>query len=626
MASKTIQTILSLKDKFTKPIINATKSTKQLKREMQLGSNTVKKFATNMNKSLLSIAKTTTKTALTTTGAIASLAAGVGFKEAVDLEGYRLQLETATKDTEKASKIMQYAINLANKTPFEGGELVEGAAQFEAMGLSAQKWLPLAGDMAAATNKDFMQATEAIIDAQTGELERLKEFGVKKADIIKKAGEMFTNVQVVNNQGQIVDQEKFNEAMVALMQDKFTGGMEKQAGTLKGLWSTVTGVIKSALSSITGITEDGSVRQGSVYEKIKNKIKEVADTLTQWQNDGTFDRISDNLTNTVSKAIEYASNTIKWLKDNINWLLPTAKGLLVVFAGYNILNSIIKVFTTFSTVIRGIRAAFILLHAEKVKDIASTLYLKALYAGDFVKAIGTSTLTLAKNTIAWTVNSAQLVAQKVGLLALKGVQLVSQGVTAGLTAAQWALNAAFIASPIGWIVLGIGALIAAGVLLWKNWDTVKEKASNLWDGIKSGFKGFINYIIGGINTLTSSINSIGIKIPDWIPGVGGKGFGFNIQQIPMLAKGTSNWQGGPAMIHDKGAEILDLPSGSRVYPHDKSIQIAKQQGNKGGISLSIIINKIADKVEVKNESDMYKLADIVAELLARKLKIIMANM
>ena len=47
---------------------------------------------------------------------------------------------------------------------------MEGAAKFETMGMAAQKWLPLAGDMAAATNKSFDQATEALIDAQNGEL------------------------------------------------------------------------------------------------------------------------------------------------------------------------------------------------------------------------------------------------------------------------------------------------------------------------------------------------------------------------------------------------------------------------------------------------------------------------
>jgi hypothetical protein len=545
MASKTIQTVLSLKDKFSKPVESAAKNVKQLKREMQLGTNTVNKFANNMNKSFLSISKTVAKTTGAAIGAVTTLAAGVGFKEAMDLEGYRLQLETATKDTQKAAQIMKYAVELANKTPFEGGELVEGAAMFEAMGMSAQKWLPLAGDMAAATNKDFMQATEALVDAQTGELERLKEFGIKKADIVKKAGEMFTGVQVVNNKDQIVDQEKFNQAMIALMQDKFTGGMEKQATTMKGLWSTVTGNIKSALSSIIGITEDGSIRQGSIYEKIKNKIKEVADTLTQWQNDGTIQKISDTLTNTVGKAIEYVSGAIKWLKDNMNWLLPVASGLLATFIAYNVINSVV----------------------DKFKDLSNVLK--------------------------------------------------------GVSAAQGMLNFVMSLNPIALVAIAIGVLIAAGVALWKNWDTISAKASELWTNIKSGFKGFVNYIVDGINTLTKGINSVGIKVPDWIPGVGGKTFGFAIPEIPKLYKGTQNWSGGPAMIHDKGAEIVDLPSGSRVYPHDKSIEIAKQQGNK---TFNIIINKIADRVEVKSESDMYKLADIVAEIVAKKLKIIMANM
>ena len=45
--------------------------------------------------------------------------------------------------------------------------------------------------------------------------------------------------------------------------DRFAGGMEKQATTMKGLWSTVTGVTKSALANMVGITSDGSIRSGS---------------------------------------------------------------------------------------------------------------------------------------------------------------------------------------------------------------------------------------------------------------------------------------------------------------------------------------------------------------------------
>lgn len=46
--------------------------------------------------------------------------------------------------------------------------------------------------MAAATNKSFDQAVEALIDAQTGELERLKEFGITKAKILEQGEKMFS--------------------------------------------------------------------------------------------------------------------------------------------------------------------------------------------------------------------------------------------------------------------------------------------------------------------------------------------------------------------------------------------------------------------------------------------------
>jgi hypothetical protein len=69
----------------------------------------------------------------------------------------------------------------------------------------------------------------------------------------------------------------------------------------------------------------------------------------------------------------------------------------------------------------------------------------------------------------------------------------------------------------------------------------------VWDGIQSKFKAtvngiiwLINKIIGGINWLISGLNKIHFEIPDWVPKVGGKSFGINIQtvaEIPALAQG-----------------------------------------------------------------------------------------
>lgn len=91
----------------------------------------------------------------------------------------------------------------------------------------------------------------------------------------------------------------------------------------------------------------------------------------------------------------------------------------------------------------------------------------------------------------------------------------------------------------------------------------------------------------------------------------------------MLYKGTDNWKGGIAMIHDRGGEIVDLPQGSRVYPHDKSIEMARMEGakNSSGGSVTINIQKLADRIEIRNDDDI----DRIAEALAYKLKKIAFN-
>lgn len=166
---KNINIILSLKDRFSDGLNKFKSETQKASNETKRLQNQIKGFG----RGAVSALAKTTKAAGVAAVALGGMGIKAGFAEALDLEGYRMQLETATKDTQKAAKIMKYAVDLANKTPFEGGELVESAAKFEAMGMSATDWLGRTGDMAAATNKSFDQATEALIDAQTGELERL---------------------------------------------------------------------------------------------------------------------------------------------------------------------------------------------------------------------------------------------------------------------------------------------------------------------------------------------------------------------------------------------------------------------------------------------------------------------
>lgn len=121
------------------------------------------------------------------------------------------------------------------------------------------------------------------------------------------------------------------------------------------------------------------------------------------------------------------------------------------------------------------------------------------------------------------------------------------------------------------------------------WQGVVEIFSSIFGGIKGICSGVLDGIRAAINAVINGINSISVDIPDWVPGVGGKHFGVN---IPTLYTGSSNFSGGPAVINDRfGGEIVDLPSGTRIIPHDQSVQQAYKMGSmNGGFGGDININ------------------------------------
>lgn len=229
-------------------------------------------------------------------------------------------------------------------------------------------------------------------------------------------------------------------------------------------------------------------------------------------------------------------------------------------------------------------------------------------------------------------------------------------------------------SPIG---LAIMAVIGLAYLLYTNWETVKvsiivifETIANVckiifdgWlnhiniiiNGVKLVFEGIINFITGIftgnweqawqgvvqifdgifgtiagicsnvmttvkaiINEIVGGVNNISFTVPDWVPLLGGKQFTPN---IPMLAKGTDNWPGGMAMIHDAGAEIVDLPSGSRVIPHDKSMhqeyERGKAESGKGKISIKVHIENMNTR-GTENEAEEF--ATKIVTKIAQKLE------
>jgi TP901 family phage tail tape measure protein len=135
------------------------------------------------------------------------------------------------------------------------------------------------------------------------------------------------------------------------------------------------------------------------------------------------------------------------------------------------------------------------------------------------------------------------------------------------------------------VVAAIAGVIAIGVLLFRNWDTVKEKASDTWSSVADAFsrawetmKGVArtvaNFIIGYYNAILSgiekAINAIGRQInrlpkftaPSWVPVVGGKSFSLpnvpnvSFPRIPALAEGGIVRDATLALIGEAGPEAV----------------------------------------------------------------------
>ncbi|HGP9696785.1 TPA: hypothetical protein ACLXRW_001538 [Streptococcus pneumoniae] len=192
--------------------------------------------------------------------------------------------------------------------------------------------------------------------------------------------------------------------------------------------------------------------------------------------------------------------------------------------------------------IKNLGLAIKALTFDKLVSFAETIYLNTLYAKDFVvnsgktiAQLGKTALELGKSALAWTAHAA-----KMGLAtAAEFAHSVAAGVA---TAATWAFNAALavLTSPITWIIAAIAALIAIGVLLYQNWDTVVEFAKTAWQGLCDFISGICQAIGEFFSGLWTKLQEIFEPIGQW--------FGEKFQQawdaIVNIFSGIGEWFSG----------------------------------------------------------------------------------
>ena len=124
----------------------------------------------------------------------------------------------------------------------------------------------------------------------------------------------------------------------------------------------------------------------------------------------------------------------------------------------------------------------------------------------------------------------------------------------------------------------------------KAWQGVKDIFYGIVQSIGNIFGAIIEKIKGRINGITGQINNVAQKMSN-IPVIGGLVQKIN---IPQFATGTQYFKGGTALVGEHGAELIDMPSGSKVTPADKTKQILKS-GNPIAINITVQGNMIGNE-------------------------------
>lgn len=541
MASKNINILLSLQDKFSKPLRATVTETKAAQKQIKACSNVINGWATNANSRFKKVAGVVGKTALaigTLGGAISVAGIKTWASQAMEASSAQIEAETkleavlsnvksiASGGTAAVAKAKEHLVGVAGelqKVGVIGDEVtIAGQQQLATFQLSDKSIATLSSGMddllaqqkgLNATQGDAVTIGNLIGKAMSGQTSALSRVGIIMTDAQKKtlqygseeekaaalAAVLKDNVGGVNKALAQTDEGKIKQArnLYGDMQEQVGMGLTKIKAQLAGLAS---GALPGIQQKLVALVAKLQTKVNSAVEYLKAHKQQITDGLNK-------------IKAVLTAVFNAVSTVVTWVVKHMNILIPVLAGVVAGFLAFNTIMTVISMVKTLTTVIQGVSAA------------------------------------------------------------------------GGI------LNAIMAANPAILIAAAIAVLVTAGILLYKNWDTIKAKAVELWDKIKTVFGGIRDAIVGAFDSVKNAVKSVfewigeklgwlGKKIES-IPVLGGliKGIktvaGTVSKKVTGHATGTSYFSGGLTRINEGGrGEIVQLPGGTQIIPHDVSQKAA----------------------------------------------------
>lgn len=345
-------------------------------------------------------------------------------------------------------------------------------------------------------------------------------------------------VSVITNIGDTI-KNVFSDGNIGAARDKIQELFGDKGAAVFDTFVNVLGTVKNAVSEVVGFITTYVV---PVAEQVLQVIvTQVIPGIVSF-----IQAAAPTIMQIIQSIADFIGAIIPVIGSFIAGLMPIISEIITFISTY-VLPIISELFSFIcSTVLPAISAAIL----PVVTNVLQTL----------LPAIQTALTTIwniVSPIIQGILAAIQFAMPTIQSIVQSGVQAIS-GVISG------------IATVLNGIITFITGVFSGN---WRQaWEGIKQIFSGIWQGIKSVCTGVINGIISAVNTVIRGLNKV--KVPDWVPGVGGKG--INISEIPMLAKGSKNTPD-TFIAGEAGPELITNAPGRTVFTADQTRNILAAQ-------------------------------------------------
>ena len=581
-------------DALQREIADTEQKLKSLKNEAQDFGSTFKQVMGEAGSKLQNLGSTLTgagQKMLPVTGAIAGIGAAA-VKVGADFDSSMSKVKALSgANEEQFAQLRQAALDAGETTAFSASEAADALGYMALAGWDADQSmtaLPGVLDLAAASGMDLAAASDMVTDY-------LSAFGLEAAQA-SSFSDMLAYAQA--NSNTTADQlgEAYKNCAATLHgagQDVETVTSLLEALANQGLKGSEAGTAVSAIMrDITAKMSDGAIKIGDASVAVQDA-------------DGNFRDLTDILTD-VEAATEGMGTAQQAAALSGTFTADSIKGLNMV------LTEGMGNVADYEEQLRGSLGTAGEQASTMLDNFSGqmTLLQSALQSGaisDVLTPVISRLVGYVQQAVDWF-NSLDEGQKKIIVIiamvvaAIGPLLMILGSIASGIGSIITLVG--LIASPVGLVV---AAVVAAGVLIGavvaaimthldefkqyfndvaanfgEVWQSVIDDATQGWEAFKDAFKAVVNAIIGfvngmisavvsGVNAIISALNGLSFGVPDWVPGLGGKKFGFEISQvtapqIPLLAKGGTLLRGS-AIVGEAGPELLSLTGGGvRVTP------------------------------------------------------------